>query len=120
GLRRGPRLVVEERVEEATRACRLPPLLLQPLVENAIRHGIATLAEGGVLRLEARSDGHRIRLLVENPFDPDAPVRPGVGLGLANVKQRLQAHYGASAVLDAQRGPQHFRVTLLLPAPEEG
>jgi LytS/YehU family sensor histidine kinase len=43
-----------------------------------------------------------------------------VGLGLANVKQRLQAHYGQSAVLDAQRGPQHFRVTLLLPAREEG
>jgi LytS/YehU family sensor histidine kinase len=72
GLRLGPRLVVEEGVEEATRDCRLPPLLLQPLVENAIRHGIATLAEGGVLRLEARSDGHRIRLLLENPFDPDA------------------------------------------------
>jgi signal transduction histidine kinase len=116
GLRLGARLTVDESVDEAGKACRLPPLLLQPLVENAVRHGIATRTEGGVLRLRARSDGRRLRLLVENPFDPDAPARPGVGLGLANVRQRLRALHGDEARLDAERGPDHFRVTLLLPA----
>jgi hypothetical protein len=114
-MRFGPRLRVEEAVDEAARPCRLPPLLLQPLVENSIRHGIATCAEGGVLRLEARADGQRLRLLVENPFDPESPTRPGVGLGLPYVRGRLLARYGERAWLAAERSGGLFRVTLLLP-----
>ncbi len=119
GLRFGPRLSVEEAVDERGKTCRLPPLLLQPLVENAIRHGIATCAEGGVLRLEASTDGQTLRLLVENPFDPESPARPGVGLGLSNVRERLRARYGEEARLDAQRYPDRFRVTVVLPAEGE-
>jgi two-component system, LytTR family, sensor histidine kinase AlgZ len=119
GMRFGARLAVEEKVDAAGRACRLPPLLLQPLVENAIRHGIATRSEGGVLRLEASTDGERLRLLVENPFDPESPSRKGVGLGLANVRQRLHARYGEKARLDAERATDYFRVTVLLPAEVE-
>jgi hypothetical protein len=119
GLRFGPRLRVEEAVDEAALPCGLPPLLLQPLVENAIRHGIATCAEGGVVRLQARTDGRSLRLLVENPLDPDSPARPGVGLGLANVRGRLLARYGERAWLDAERTHDGFRVTLLLPVEGE-
>ena len=106
-------------MDEAGKLCRLPPLLLQPLVENAIRHGIATRTEGGVLRLEASTDGEKLRLLVENPFDPESPSRKGVGLGLTNVRQRLHARYGEGARLDAERSPDRFRVTLSLPAEVE-
>jgi hypothetical protein len=116
GLRFGARLSVEENVDEAARACRLPPLLLQPLVENAIRHGIATRPDGGVLRIEARTDGQRMRISVDNPFDPEAPARPGVGVGLANVRRRLLAGYGERARVDAERGPDHFRVAISMPA----
>jgi two-component system sensor histidine kinase AlgZ len=116
GLRLGRRLKVEEAIDEACKSCLLPPLLLQPLVENAIRHGIATLVEGGVLRVEARTDGHTLRLRVENPFDPDSPVRPGVGLGLANVHKRLLVRYGTAAAFDAERAEHSFRVSLVLPA----
>jgi two-component system sensor histidine kinase AlgZ len=119
GMRFGARLAVEEKVDEKGKLCRLPPLLLQPLVENAIRHGIATRTEGGVLRLEASTDGERLRLLVENPFDPESPSRKGVGLGLTNVRQRLHARYGDGARLDAERSPGRFRVTLSLPAEVE-
>ena len=115
-MRLGSRLAVEEAIEEAARSCPLPPLLLQPLLENAVRHGIATRAEGGVLRLEARTDGRKLRLVVENPFDPDAPARPGVGLGLSNVRRRLLARYGEEALLETQRGEQSFRVVLWMPA----
>jgi two-component system sensor histidine kinase AlgZ len=114
-LRLGERLTLEETVDEAGRGCALPPLLLQPLVENAIRHGIATCAEGGVLRVEARTVGGRLRVLVENPFDPDAPARPGVGVGLSNVRRRLQARYGDAARMEAHRSPASFRVTLEIP-----
>jgi two-component system, LytTR family, sensor histidine kinase AlgZ len=116
GLRLGRRLSVEEAIDDASLACFLPPLLLQPLVENALRHGIATLVEGGVLRLEARTDGRTLRLRVENPFDPESPARPGVGLGLANVRKRLQVRYGEAGRLDAERSEDHFRVALVLPA----
>jgi hypothetical protein len=116
GLRLGTRLTVEEAIDEAARGCRLPPLLLQPLVENAIRHGIATRPEGGVLRIEVRTDGQRMRISVENPFDPDAPPRPGVGVGLANVRRRLLAGYGDRALFDAQRTESHFRVAVSMPA----
>lgn len=115
GLRLGTRLTIEEAVDEAARACRVPPLLLQPLVENAIRHGIATRPEGGVLRIEVKTDGQRMRISVENPFDPDAPARPGVGVGLANVRRRLLAGYGDRALVDAQRFEDRFRVAVSMP-----
>jgi hypothetical protein len=116
GLRLGARLSVAEGVDAAARGCRLPPLLLQPLVENAIRHGIATRPEGGVLRIEARTDGQRMRITVENPFDPDAPPRPGVGVGLANVRRRLLASYGDRARFEAERGAGRFLVAISMPA----
>jgi two-component system, LytTR family, sensor histidine kinase AlgZ len=116
GLRLGARLEVVEAVDEASRACFLPPLLLQPLVENAIRHGIATRIEGGVLRIAGETDGRTLRLRVENPFDPDSPARPGVGLGLSNARKRLRVRYGDAAELDAERAQDRFCVTLRLPA----
>jgi hypothetical protein len=116
GLRLGARLEVVEAIDEASRSCFLPPLLLQPLVENAIRHGIATRIEGGVLRIEAETDGRTLRLRVLNPFDPESPARPGVGLGLSNVRKRLRARYGDAAELDADRTEDRFRVSLVLPA----
>jgi hypothetical protein len=118
-IRLGARLCVEEEIEEAVRAFRLPPLLLQPLVENAVRHGIATRAQGGTLRIEARGAGRQLRLSVENPFDADAPPRPGVGLGLSNVRRRLLARYGAGALVDVERSAERFRVTLHVPAEAE-
>jgi two-component system, LytTR family, sensor histidine kinase AlgZ len=115
-LRLGARLSVEEGVDDAARGCLVPPLLLQPLVENAVRHGIATRPDGGVLRIEARTDGQRMRISVENPFDPDAPPRPGVGVGLANVRRRLLAGYGDRARVDALGSEGRFLVAISMPA----
>ncbi len=116
GLRLGTRLSVEEGIDESARSCRVPPLLVQPLVENAIRHGIATRPEGGVLRIEARANGTRMRISVENPFDPEAPPRPGVGVGLANVRRRLLAGYGDRARCEVERGEDRFLVAISMPA----
>jgi two-component system sensor histidine kinase AlgZ len=116
GLRFGERLSVEEDVESDGEACLVPPLLLQPLVENAVRHGIATTVEGGVIRLEARRTGNRLRVLIENPCDPAAPPRRGTGLGLANVRRRLAARYGSDALFAARRLADRYLVVLSLPA----
>jgi two-component system sensor histidine kinase AlgZ len=75
----------------------VPPLLLQPLVENAVTHGIARLIDGGVIRLDiSRRNGH-LAIMLENPCDADGPaVRPG-GMGLDNVRSRLDAMFTAGA-----------------------
>lgn len=114
-LRFGPRLSIEEDVELED-ACEVPPLLLQPLVENAVRHGIATRVEGGAIRLEARQTGRRLRIVIENPCDPDTPPRRGQGLGLANVRERLAARYGPDAIFAARRLDDRFLVVISLPA----
>lgn len=115
-LRFGSRLEVEEDLDERGLGCLVPPLLLQPLVENAIRHGIATRVEGGTVRLSVAHGAGRLRILVENPFDPDGPPRPGSGLGLANVRQRLSARYGQEALFAAKRLGDRYLVVISVPA----
>jgi hypothetical protein len=114
-LRFGARLRVEVEVADVLRECLVPPLLLQPLVENAIEHGIQDLVEGGVVRLEAHGEGERLSITVTNPIDGDAPLRTGEGVGLANVQRRLVAWGEEAANLRADRTPDHFRVALTLP-----
>src|SRR5262249_50302319 len=70
-VRFGDRLDGEEEIARGGGAAGAPPLLLQPLVENAVLHGIGTLVAGGVVRIEVAQAGHRLRIVVSNPFDPD-------------------------------------------------
>ena len=103
-VRFGPRLSFEEEVEPSGKDCLVPPLLLQPLVENAVVHGISTLADGGAVRLEASRTGNRLRIVIENPYDPEAPARrPQGGLGQKIVRDRLEALYGPDAIFAARR-----------------
>jgi LytS/YehU family sensor histidine kinase len=58
----------------------------------------------------------RLRILIENPFDPDAPARPGTGVGLANVRQRLAAKWGADGLFAAKRLADRYLVVISVPA----
>ncbi len=119
-VRFGSRLRIEQRVDEDAARCLVPPLLLQPLVENAVTHGIARLLEGGLIRLDIARLNERLTIAIENPCDPDtvtAASRPG-GMGLDNVRGRLAAMFGREAGLDAAAGAGRFRVELHLPAEE--
>ena len=119
-VRFGPRLRVEREVAPEALRCLVPPLLIQPLIENAVKHGVADRVEGGTLRITARREGDRLELEVRNPRDPDAPPRRGVGLGLDNVRQRLATLDPQRARLEVLEEPERFRVVLRLPAVEEG
>ena len=112
-VRFGARLAVEREVAPEARACLLPPLLLQPLVENAIKHGVADRIEGGTVRLSAGLADGALRIALENPIDPDARARAGEGMGLDIVRRRLAAL--GDARLDAGRVDGLYRVTLTLP-----
>jgi LytS/YehU family sensor histidine kinase len=114
-VRFGARLQVTRDFEGACQACDVPPLLLQPLVENAIKHGIASLAEGGEIRMKSWISGGQLHFTIENPFDPDAPAQRKSGFGIANVRRRLQARYGGAASLDIQVERPLYRVVISLP-----
>lgn len=115
-VRFGPRLRIDRRIAEDTTGLTLPPLALQPLIENAVNHGIATLIEGGTVRVESRTVGGRLILTVENPYDPDAKRTGGAGLGIANLRARLAGTYGSEARLAVERNRGSFCVTLTLPS----
>jgi hypothetical protein len=115
-VRFGDRLRVERVVDPAVLRCHVPPLLLQPLVENAIKHGVQDAVEGGAVRLEAHREGPLLVLTVENPLDAEGTGRPGEGVGLANVRRRLAAFGAREARLAAGASGECFRVRLELPA----
>jgi LytS/YehU family sensor histidine kinase len=114
-VRFGERLRVEAEIDPGCKGCGVPPLLLQPLVENAVKHGIAGLLEGGAVRLEARRVDGAVAIVVENGFDPETPPRRDLGMGLSHVQRRLQVKYGSAASFDARAEGDVYRVVLRLP-----
>ncbi len=114
-VRFGERLAVQMRVSDEAGRCAVPPLLLQPLVENAIKHGVAGLIEGGCVSLSAWVEGARCAIVIENAFDPEARPRIGTGTGLRNVRERLDVHYGGAATLDTRTDGDRFAVTMTIP-----
>jgi LytS/YehU family sensor histidine kinase len=118
-VRFGARIKMDENIDKDAMSVPVPPLLLQPLVENAVVHGIANLVEGGWVRLDVKASNGVLSVVVENTFDPDAPPKRKSGVGLANVRQRLAARYGNQASLDVKANGSSFRVAIILPTQAE-
>ncbi len=121
-IRFGERLKIEERLGDGALECLVPPLILQPLVENAAHHGIARMLEGGTIRLTAERHGEALRIVVENQVDADAAGRRGAGTGLANVRERLLRSFGGEAEIETREAAGWFTARITLPAqlPESG
>ena len=102
--------------EAGATACRVPPLLLQPVVENAILHGVTHLIEGGAVRISAVRHGKMLRVSVTNPCDAERPKSTGTGLGLELLKSRLHAEFGSEARAHAVETHGQFEVTIEMPA----
>jgi sensor histidine kinase YesM len=115
-LRLAERLNVVRDIEPAAMTARIPVMLLQTLVENAIKHGIAQLRQGGTLRISARLALGRLIIEVDNP----RPVSAGVavsGVGLKNSSERLRLLFGSAANLHLDlSNAQHATATVMLPA----
>jgi sensor histidine kinase YesM len=114
-VRFGERLAVDVDAGGAGE-CLVPPLLLQPLVENAVTHGIAHVLDGGTIRVIASRTDAELTVVVENPCDPARPRGRGAGVGLANVRARLAAVHGDDASLTPSEQDGRWRVMLVLPA----
>ena len=116
-LRLGERLQLAWDVADLPRAAELPGLLLQPLVENAVYHGVQPLAQGGTVAVRGWCADGQVHLRVENPCPPAAQRRSGGhGMALANIQARIAYHFGGRGRLDVEDGGTHFACTLHLPA----
>lgn len=96
-IRLGDRLKVRWEWDERMNGLEIPPLLLQPLVENAVKHGIAPCVSGGELVLRARFEIHEVVLEVWNSGMPFTEIRSGGGIGLKNLRSRLSLNFGERA-----------------------
>lgn len=116
-FRFGSRLHVRWELDPQADGARLPPLLLQPLVENAVKHGIEPAAQGGMLRVRTRVRRGQVEILVANSLPDSAavPAAPGHGIALRNVHERLRLMHDVAADFSARRQGDVYRVQIVVP-----
>jgi signal transduction histidine kinase len=114
-IRFGERLAVEFSCPADLDDALVPSFLLQPLVENAIKYAVAQTSRTVTIGVEARQDGGDLVLLVEDDGDGAAGAPSGTGVGLANVRQRLEVLYGARGSIEAVRRERGFLALLRFP-----
>ena len=117
--RLGDRLVVEWRLDDLPSQARIPSLTLQPLLENAIYHGVEPLPDTGIVEIEGRRKGDMIYLSVRNPL----PIKkfksePGNQIALENIRERLELAFGSSASLSRAIDQTHYQVSIAFPVKE--
>jgi two-component system sensor histidine kinase AlgZ len=114
-LRLDDRLQVDWDVAEGAREQPMPSLVLQPLVENAIYHGISTLPGGGTVKIAVCAEGGEVKASVENPVSGHAPSSQGNNIALDNIRARLDALYGKAGSLQVTPEADRFSVELRYP-----
>ncbi|MFN8061688.1 MAG: histidine kinase [Vicinamibacterales bacterium] len=114
-VRFGDRLRFSIEIDAGARHALVPPLILQPLIENAVTHGIASTLDGGLIRIACSTRDDKVCVTIENPCDADRAKGRGVGLGLNNVRARLSAEFGRLGSVVAEDEGTAYRVTLAVP-----
>lgn len=113
-VRFGNRMTVSWELAPEAASARLPPLILQPLVENAVRHGVEPSPEGGVIRVRTKVKLGRAVVSIANSVPKEAS-RPGNGMALKNVRERLRLMHDVAAQFDTRKDGDVFRVQLVVP-----
>ena len=117
-LRFERRLEASVQVDPDALAASVPPMIIQTLVENGVKHGIDRVPDGGSLHVAARCTDRGVRITVDSPGRLDASSTPESGVGLANATERLQRLYGDRASLEVhQAAPEVVRAEILVPLP---
>jgi two-component system sensor histidine kinase AlgZ len=118
-LRLGPRLRVEWKIDSLPRQALVPGLMLQPLLENAIYHGIEPQPQGGTVTVTGELAGGLITIVVRNPVGDHQNEREGNRLALANIRERLGLLYGERGLVKSGRFDAEYIVTLRFPHVED-
>jgi two-component system, LytTR family, sensor histidine kinase AlgZ len=114
-LRLGPRLVVQWKTDEAPRDALVPPLLLQPLVENAVYHGVEPGTGPGTIEIAIRRERDRVHLTLTNPYHPEHQHRQGNRMALANIRERLALHFDVEAKLESGVQGANYEIAIVIP-----
>ena len=118
-VRFGNRLQTVIQSEPGAEKCRLPALLLQPVVENAIKFGLYGTTGAARIEVHASIINEELVLAVMNPFDPDSvPAEKGTGFGLSSIRRRLYLLFGRNDLLETETDSDTFIVSITLPQPE--
>ncbi|AWW29839.1 histidine kinase [Echinicola strongylocentroti] len=114
-VRFGHRLEVDFFVEEETEKLMLPSLLIQPLLENAVKHGIYGRTDRVCIKILVNKIGNFLNIMISNPYDPEAVNSNGEGFGLESVKRRMYLLFGRHDLLKVKQSPELFEVNLSIP-----
>ena len=114
-LRLGERLQIAWEIGGMPGDALVPPLLLQPLVENAIYHGIEPDAAPGTVEIRISRDKDRVRILLANPYHPEYQQRAGNRMALANIRERLALHFDVEASFSTEVVGEKFEIRMVLP-----
>lgn len=114
-VRFGHRLQTNLDVEENTLTAKLPALLVQPLMENAIKFGLYGITGDVKIEMQTRLESNYLWIVITNPVDADTESQRGTGFGLNSIKRRLQLLYGRSDLLKTEKGKDIFTATIKIP-----
>ena len=116
-LRLGERLAVDWQIGAVSLQTPIPPLMLQPLLENAVHHGIEPCPEGGLIRVTIEPKGDELRISIVNPLSAAGQVEQAAGhhMALANIRERLALYYDLEARLEIVATDQSYEVRIALP-----
>lgn len=118
-LRLGERLRLEWHVDKMPRDALVPPLVLQPLLENAVYHGIEPSSEPGVVSINIYAVRNEVHMVLRNPYRKEGSHHAGNKMALANIRERLHLHFDAEASLRTSVGDSHYEVHITLPYVKE-
>jgi len=114
-LRLGDRLKVVWRIDKMPPDALIPPLLLQPLIENAVYHGIEPRVDAGEICIDIYVLRSRVHAVLRNPYSRVGDHHGGNKMALANIRERLQLHFDAEATLETRVGEDTYQVHITIP-----
>ena len=114
-LRLGERLTVDWQIGAVSMSLPIPPLMLQPLLENAVYHGIEPSPEGGTVRITIEQGGDELRIAIANPNASQSQHAAGNHIAVANIRERLALYYDLEARLEIDVSEQFYEVRIILP-----
>lgn len=114
-VRFSDRLILNKNISEGCSERKVPAMILQPLLENAVKHGVYTMPGPAKIDLMVKCNPEYLEVIIGNDFDPDAAPRKGTGTGLNNVDKRLAALYHRTDLLKVVKNERYFEVNLKIP-----